>query len=292
MNNFLKLISALCLLLVLNCSVKGQTALNDIVDYTPEDKAIFEGFLSEMVAKKSFPMDQLIIETAQFFLGTPYVASTLEKEPERLVINLREVDCSTFVENVIALTRTLKDNEPSFERFCIHLQYIRYREGKITNYLDRLHYTSDWLFKNDRKKILKDINKEIGGKPFSFHLYFMSTHPDSYKQLKNNPLLVEGIRSVEERINSRTYYYIPKQEIDSYSASFKSGDIVCFTTAIKGLDISHVGIVYRTKEKLTFIHASTLAKKVIINEESLKSYVMKGKNSTGIMLARPLSLLE
>ncbi len=41
--------------------------------------------------------------------------------------------------------------------------------------------------------------------------------------------------------------------------------MVGFVTTVNGLDLSHVGIVYRKAGKLTFIHASTsAAKKVII----------------------------
>ena len=45
-----------------------------------------------------------MLEIGKFFLGTPYVAGTLEtKGAEHLVVNLREYDCVTFVENVVAL---------------------------------------------------------------------------------------------------------------------------------------------------------------------------------------------
>ena len=45
-----------------------------------------------------------IAELALTFVGTRYVPGTLEAEgPERLVINFRELDCVTFVENVLAI---------------------------------------------------------------------------------------------------------------------------------------------------------------------------------------------
>ncbi len=45
-----------------------------------------------------------MLEIGKFFLGTPYVVGTLEtKRGEHLVVNLREFDCVTFVENVVAL---------------------------------------------------------------------------------------------------------------------------------------------------------------------------------------------
>ena len=256
--------------------------------YVEEDSAIFNRFVSEMMPRKNLPAERLIIETATFFLGTPYVASTLEKEPEGLVVNLREMDCTTFVDNVVALSRMLKSDDISFEGFCCQLQHLRYREGKITGYADRLHYTSDWIYENNRKSIVRDINKEIGGVSLELHLDFMSTHPASYKQLKSDAGLVKKIAAIEKDISSRPYYYIPEQKIDDYAPHIMDGDVVCITTAIKGLDTSHVGIISRVGETLTFIHASTTAQKVIVNPESLKNYLEKGKSSTGIMLARPV----
>lgn len=261
----------------------------DRIYTTDEDRALFEKYLTEMESKKDLPMGQLITESALFFLGTPYVASTLEKEPEGLVANLHEMDCATLVDNVIALSRTIKGNNPSFDNYCRNLRQLRYQEGVITDYLSRLHYTSDWVYVNDKRKIVRDINKEIGGVPITFDLSFMSTHPDSYRQLKGNPAFVKEIAGKEKEISARTaYHFIPKDKIADYGGKMQSGDMVCFTTGVKGLDTSHVGFVYWEGERLTFIHASSLQKKVVVDSNTLEEYVQKGKNSTGIMLARPL----
>lgn len=268
---------------------QSQIELAGRIYTTDKDRAIFEKYLTEMKSKKSLPMGQLITESALFFLETPYVASTLEKEPEGLVANLHEMDCATFVDNVIALSRTIKGENPSFENYCRNLQQLRYQEGVVSDYLSRLHYTSDWVYVNDKRMIVKDINEEIGGVPLKFDLSFMSTHPDSYRQLKGNPQFVEKIAEKEKEINARaTYYFIPKDKIDDYADKMQSGDMVCFTTAVKGLDTSHVGFIYWEGNRLTFIHASSLQKKVVVDSNTLKEYVQKGKNSTGIMLARPL----
>jgi hypothetical protein len=265
-------------------------AQTDTLYYTEEDSIVFGQYLTYMEEKDSLPFDSLLLETAAFFLGTPYAGATLEQEPEGLVVNLRELDCFTFVENVIALSRTIAEGEPAFGKYCNHLRLIRYREGIITGYTDRLHYTSDWLYENDRKQILKYPAAETGGQPYTFNLHFMSSHPDSYRQLKADTSLIPSIKETEQRINDRTayYYLIPKHETDSFAVHLHNGDVVGFATAIPGLDISHVGLITRAGETLTFIHASSVAKEVIVNKESLKEYVENGKNCIGIMTARPL----
>jgi len=256
------------------------------VNYTAEDKIIFDKYISVMQQKRELPVQDLIIETALFFLGTPYIASTLEKEPEQLVINLREMDCSTFIENVFSLVKTLGEENPTFEVFSHHLQTMRYRKGMIEDYTDRLHYTSDWVFENEKKGLVKDITREIGGEYLPLTLSFMSTHPDSYRQLKNNPDRINTMQEKEKEINNRTYYYIPKANIDQLGRGMQNGDMVGFVTAIKGLDLSHTGIIYWKEGRLTFIHASSTLKKVVVNEGSLASYAEGIKSNKGIMVIR------
>ena len=62
----------------------------------------------------------------------PYVASTLEVNPdEELVVNLRQLDCTTLVENVVALTLTVREEHPTFVSFCRNLEKIRYSGGQL-----------------------------------------------------------------------------------------------------------------------------------------------------------------
>lgn len=277
-----RLLLLLFLLLPL-CCAKAQSP----VYYTDEDIQIYELFMKSWEKKRNYPVGDLMTGTAGFFLSCPYVASTLEKEPEELVVNFREMDCMTLVETVTALVRTLQSGDASFDNYCHTLQNVRYRDGVINAYTDRLHYTTDWIFENERKGIVKDVTKEIGGKPLTMNLSFMSTHSDSYKQLKEHPEYIRKIAEKEQEINSREYYFIPEDEINVCSSGIKNGDIVCFVTSIKGLDISHVGIISKTKDKLSFYHASSSQKKVVLNEEPLLDYVQSIKRNSGIMILRP-----
>lgn len=259
---------------------------------TQSDKGIFESYLNSVPTVDKLCSDILIDETAKFFLGVPYVGKTLEYEPERLIVNLREMDCMTFVENVLALAEASASGTPSWQTYLEKLQQIRYRDGKIEDYTSRLHYTSDWIYENEKKGLIADITKEIGGVPLAMDVSFVSTHPESYMQLQSHPEYIAVMAKKEKEINSRQYYYIPKEEIDKREAQIRTGDIVCFVTSIKGLDISHVGIVHKEGDKMTFIHASSGKKRVIINEESLQDYVLGIKKSKGIMVLRPQFVTE
>lgn len=252
------------------------------------DEDVYRRYCAVVKEKATSPTGDLMVETARFFLGTPYVAGTLEEEPERLVINLHGLDCMTLVENTLALAWSVK-HRLAYDGYASTLRGMRYRDsGHVAlDYTDRLHYTTDWMYENEKRGYLKDVTKEIGGQPLRLDLSFMSTHPDSYKQLKDHPERIAVMAAKEKEINARPHYYIPQDEINAHAGQIKNGDIVCFVTTVKGLDVSHVGIACREGNKLTFIHASTTKKRVIVNEEPLQEYVQGIKRNCGIMVVRP-----
>ena len=253
-----------------------------------KDSIIFDRYCQNIKAQKELETGDLMVESALFFLGIPYKGGTLEKEPEGVVVNLSELDCLTLVENVLALSWTMKQ-DGSFELFQEQLKRIRYRNPlkKKLFYVDRLHYTSDWIYENEKKGIVKDITKKIGGELYPFNLSFMSTHSESYKQLKGNQDAIEAIAKIEARINERLYYYIPQDKINRVAKHIRQGDIICFVTNIKGLDISHLGIACWKGNVLTFIHASSDKKQVIVNDTPLQNYVQSVKRHCGIIIVRP-----
>jgi hypothetical protein len=256
------------------------------------DEAIVLKYFNSFPAegKENLSPNERIVKAALFFLDTPYVAATLEgNDEEKLVVNLRELDCMTFVENCLALSRATQYPVSDYDYFVRELRKIRYRGGIIRGYTSRLHYTTDWMYDNAEKGELEDITYALGGKKFRVNVNYMSSHPEAYPALKENPEETEAIAQIENVINRRnSYYYIPCNEIREKESLIKSGDIIGFTTKLPGLDISHLGIAYRNKGQLTFIHASSGAKKVIINPESISDYCLINKNNTGIVVLRQL----
>ncbi|HSO85773.1 MAG TPA: N-acetylmuramoyl-L-alanine amidase-like domain-containing protein, partial [Draconibacterium sp.] len=150
------------LIILLACSSKTKTVTETSVKavYIQKDKEIFEQILQKFSSEKDASTTELMIKVGTCFIDTPYVAHTLETEPEQLVVNLRELDCTTFAENCLAIARTIKSETPSFEQFTCELQNIRYRNGVIDGYLSRIHYFSDWIFENSKNHLVKDISKE------------------------------------------------------------------------------------------------------------------------------------
>lgn len=257
-------------------------------DSPPADKQVYKEYIAKFAKEKNKSSEELIISTAKYFLGKPYVASTLEvSDDERLTVNLREFDCTTFVENCIVLSEVIKSEDYSYDNYEKLLQAMRYRNGLVDGYISRLHYTSDWIYENQKRGVLKNISREIGGKSVSKSINFMSRNSQLYKHLKNNLQNVEMLKTVEKDIAERhAYEILPLDRISQNQDKIKNGDIVVFATSVDGLDYSHIGLAYWKGSELHFIHASSKYKKVIIENKTLLEYCQSSKNCTGVSILR------
>lgn len=268
---------------------KDVTAPASDVIYSEQDKVILDRIFRDLEPKKDSSMGTMMVLVGKEFLGTPYVAHTLDnRDTEELIVNLRELDCTTFVENCLAIARTIKSGKPTFKKFTRELENIRYRNGKLDGYLSRLHYFSDWISNNEKKGLVEDVTYQLGGTPDPLDLNFMSTHADLYPQLKKHPEWVPEMAEREKEISDHSFFLIKKQNLEEAEPGIQDGDIAALTTNIKGLDISHVGIMVKENGRVHLLQASSLAKKVIIDPTPLADYLAPRKSASGIMVIRPL----
>jgi len=235
------------------------------------------------------PFSEIMRDVAYEFIGTPYVGGTLEiNSTEKCVVNLDKLDCVTFFENVLGLARMIKLEQDTFDALVKQVMFTRYRGGKIDGYVSRLHYTSDWIYDNVKKGTVRDMTNVFSGKEIQFNVSFMSEHPQYYRQLKNNSVLVDKIRKIEKAINGRTYYYVPKEDVAGIEFHLRSGDIIAIVNMSNGLDYSHTGLIYKRNETAYFMHASSVKKKVIIDKTISQYLVNSKKSNKGITILRPL----
>ena len=251
-----------------------------------EDKQAFEDKIIEIDGLLETDLGKTMVSVGKTFLKTPYVAKTLEiGEVETLVINFQGLDCTTFVENVLAFTLLLQHEKTDFDSFAKVLETIRYKNGKLDGYASRLHYFSEWIANNQQKGVLADITAEIGGKEITKEIDFMSTHRDLYPFLADD-VNFEKIKASENFLNNEAICYLPQDQIEANEHLIHSGDIIALTTSIEGLDITHTGIASREKDgRIHLLHASSSGE-VKISELPLVDYLKKVDKNTGIMVAR------
>lgn len=260
------------------------------VDYTAKDSALVVSLLRE--AKQKRPSN-LMLFFGRKFIGVPYVGKTLERnKEERLVVNLRELDCTTFVEQVLALALSARDGKTSFSAFCDHLRDIRYEGGKV-GYGTRQHYFTLWILDNEKQGLVKEINSP--NPPFTatqtVKVNYMTLHPQYYPMMKGNKQLIKQISSLEQRISGLRFPYIPKTTIANsrlFRRTIHSGDILAMLTSKAGLDTSHIGIAVWHRDGLHLLNASSLRKKVVEERMTLKQYMKSQRSQTGIRVVRPV----
>ena len=230
---------------------------------------------------KALPQDSCrTLHFAKQMLGYPYVAGTLDgNDEEKLVVSVGEVDCTTFVETVLAFCIADKRGERSFDGFKQALTQIRYRDGILNGYASRLHYFSDWIRNNEKMGFVKECTSETAcSEPKELWLDFMTTHVDSYLPMKKDASLVAEMASQEKEWQGTVVSYIPKERLNLSPAELKikDGDVLALVTNIKGLDIVHVGFAFWKDNQLHLLHASSSAKKVI---EDPKTQYESSKNT-------------
>jgi len=240
---------------------------------------------------KDLSFGDLVIEIGQGFLHAPYKVGTLEAGgKEKLIVNFSQFDCFTFVETVLALAKCVAQGNISSREFRQMLRFIRYHRGIISGYSSRLHYFTDWLSDNARKKILRDISKRFDSVRQRKKINYMTVHRASYPALKDEKEF-QKMLIVEKNLSRKNFYAIGKNEVNQQKEKIKTGDIVAFVTEQEGLDVSHVGFALWQGKNLHLLHASSKEGGVVISKKTLVTYLKQNKKFTSIIVARPLSVI-
>ena len=268
------------------------------VGWLDEDWQIFEAKIQWALEAgiDTLPVGAAMAEIGRSFVGTAYVPRTLEVEgPERVIVNLRGLDCVTFVENVFALSRFVRSSEatslrnrPGAEaRYQELIEEIRYRDGQLDGYASRLHYFSDWIADNARRMLIRDLGVDLEGIHDSEPVDFMTTHVDAYRQLADFGNL-EALRETERRLSTVGRVFLPETVIPAVADHIQDGDIIAATSTVDGLDVAHTGLALWVDGTLRLMHAPLVGDSVQISEVTLAERIQEIEGQNGIIVARPL----
>lgn len=262
------------------------------VTYTGRDSLTVVRLLHQARQMKRKP-DKWMLYFGRKFSGVPYVGGVLDKaEEEKLIVNLQQLDCTTFVEYVLALSQCAAHGQTAWGDFIEELRNIRYIGGQVA-YTRRQHYFTVWINDNVRDGLVKDIQQP--DPPFSarqrININYMSAHVSSYKMLSRHPSWRKGIRQQENSVKDKVYRYIPKAEIANTSLfrnTVHDGDIIVIITDKKGLDTSHIGIASWHADGLHMLNASSVHHHVIEEPATLFQYMQRHPSQVGIRVVRPV----
>ncbi|MEO6038593.1 MAG: N-acetylmuramoyl-L-alanine amidase-like domain-containing protein [Saprospiraceae bacterium] len=253
----------------------------DPVIFDQRDVAVFDE--KQKVAASATGKVAQTLAVAQSFLGAPYVTGSLEDPgPEQLIVNLRQLDCWTFLENSLAIALS---SQGDFQVYQDQLQQLRYWGGTVNGYGSRIHYFSGWVLQAQALGYLRDLTADIGGIPYRKKVGYISGRPAKYPRIRDT-MAFRNIIAAEDRINRHSWSFIPKSKVAQIESQLQEGDLILLTSVKRDLDIAHQGFAVRRNGRIHLLHASSLHKRVIISAEPLAQYMAKQKGQSGIMVVR------
>ncbi|MEP6778194.1 MAG: N-acetylmuramoyl-L-alanine amidase-like domain-containing protein [Chthoniobacterales bacterium] len=259
----------------------------------------FDRLASEAKANNwsALPIGERTAAVGRAMVGTRYKSYTLEIDNriEAPSVNLTGLDCWTFFESALAFARMLNEPQENWtpERMLHYIEVDRYRGGECTGeYLSRLHYLEDWLADNDRRGLVQDLTRSLGGVSVPHSAREMTVAWRHYRYLAANRSLLGPLRQMEARVSSRSLYQIPKNRVSAIEPKLRSGDIIGIVSrdGPGRYATSHVGLALRGADgALHFMHASAPHNygKVVIDSR-LTDYLNRYRTDSGILVARPL----
>jgi len=201
-------------------------------------------------------------------LDLDYVESTLIGDIntlEAFVINLKGIDCFTFIDYIEAMRLS-----NSFSEFTVNLRKVRYKSGKVI-FENRNHFFTDWReFNSD---FIDDVTEKIGAQR-------TVKIQKTLNKKKDGTYFIPGVHPVLREIK-----YIPSDVIDDLVLNkLRTGDYIGIYSNKQGLDVSHVGIIIKEGDKTYLRHASSLKKHRKVVDQNFKKYIT---GRPGIIVFRP-----
>ena len=265
------------------------------ITYQRQDSLKVVKLLSQGAKQRVKDKKELMTYYGNQLKGVPYVPATLEvNKREQLVVNLRQMDCTTFVETVLALAMTTAQGSQRWTDYCKNLTKIRYENGVMKEYPSRNHYFIWWVESNEKMGIVKKITGTGTSifKSQNIFIDWMSTHSDSYPMLKGNKQFIKEIAEHEKGTNGKVMMYIPRANLGLSQKKMKyveNGDILAICTKKKGLDTTHIGIAeWGSDGKLHLLNASQIHKKVVLESMTMQQYMKKHPTQLGVWVIKPI----
>lgn len=250
----------------------------------------------EGLADGSVPLGRAVARVGELALGAPYAAATLEQylvdggspEAEPLTLHLSKFDCVSLVESALAVARAAAAPDAGWARFAGEIERMRYRGGQRRGYESRLHYFSEWITDGARRGLLRDLGPELGAVPDARLLRFMSAHRGSYPALRDDAAFAAVARR-ERALDAQPRNLIPRARIPEITGRLQTGDVLAFATTLEGLDVTHTGLAYRSRDGvMRVLHAPLSGGVVQVSPGTVADYVNGLRSATGILAARPL----
>ena len=238
-------------------------------------------------------MGALMVEIGRSLVGAPLESATPGSTP-RLDVDLRSFDELGFVEHAYALAvvARLGASSPTVDRADVESQYervlqtVRYRNGVMDGYASRLVYVSEWIADNDRKGLVDDMTRELGGSLERAPLDVRSSRLAEDLTVME-PDVVDDMRRVEARLSGQGRYVIREPELSVAITEIQDGDVIALASAMRGRDVAHVGLAVHVDGTVRLLYRPTQEGGVTISAKPIDQRIAASADEGGLIIARP-----
>ena len=193
------------------------------------------------------------------FLGKtykPYPLIGSVDTPEVFTASLNGFDCVTYIETILALSRS-----STVADFVEWLRKIRYEHGRI-QWDRRNHYMTAWIRNNQRDGVIRAVRN--GARAVT----------------KERVLdVVPGLAAKRMHLQC-----VPKSSLPALRSHLQTGDLIFFASTRKNLDVFHCGIIIRDGKRILMRHASRSRGAVV--EQDLDEF-LNANRLAGVIVVRP-----
>ena len=242
----------------------------------------------------SQPIGQRTVTAGEALLGIPYGNYTLEIDDkiESPSVNFESLDCWTFYEASLALSRLVK-NPPSLwsrEALLHYIELERYRDGRCTgSYLSRMHHLEEVFANNESRGLGENVTASLGGVPVRRNVREMQVSWKSYRYLRSDPSLRPGMAQVEAKVSALPVTYIPRSKVAGIESRLQDGDVLAVATNWHACYTSHVGLAKRDGATCRFMHATSSRSKgrCCVIDKRISAYLQEKSTNMGLIVFRP-----
>ncbi len=247
------------------------------IDYSESSKKMILEQLSTHKNQKNLRKRALGI--SESLLGFEYEVDTSGEGSsgvydDKPLIVMEKFDCTTFVEAVLALTFSQKNN---METFLTQFKNIKYVDASEVTYVNRNHFTSlHWFPNMIKKQLLVDITEEVGKIThnrmkwldldgwYGAKIKTLQEGADGNAAAKIKELEKDGPNKQVSNLASLSYISLERMLARRVIRKLKREKIVVFNmvkneyaTGNIPVIVGHQGFIVNKKGELFFRHASS-----------------------------------
>ena len=219
-----------------------------------------------------------LIDIAYSFINYPYQANSIKCKSNEYVPTYKEIknfDCVTFVETVLAQYETQQNLfNQDFQK---SLQKIRYKNA-INSCENRNHFFVLDLIKNNPAYNITNISQKIS---CNHKITSKKVTINKSEWFKENHNI-----NIKKNIEYLTIDYIKSGDFTTINFNnlknlLPTISLMAIIGQDKNIDVNHVGFLIKKQNKIVFLHASYVQKKVI--EENIFNYLSKIKKNKTLL---------